>query len=42
MPATAGIHVVTQSRTSKTWIPAFAGMTRWGRSAANGQPSCRR
>jgi len=29
MPAKAGIHDLLSSLQSKSWIPAFAGMTRW-------------
>jgi hypothetical protein len=30
MPANAGIHDFSLSQQGKSWIPAFAGMTRAG------------
>jgi len=29
MPATAGIHDFALLRGGKSWMPAFAGLTRW-------------
>jgi hypothetical protein len=31
MPAKAGIHDLPSSQQRKSWIPAFAGMTRWAK-----------